>query len=133
MKEANSHRKEGPALDVSSLWERVPLWAKVAAIAFALLGLGWSGHIIFSEQVQLPALLGRTTARVDTLEARMNRAEEAVADIALNTLRLQSLGEKVDSLDAQASDTYCLVRAHALSLDPLAECTLSQRGRRNAP
>ena len=129
MKEANSHGEK----DSHSFLDRVPFWAKIFAFSFALLGGGWSGAILFSEQAELPAVVGDTVARVDTLEARMDRAEEAVVDIALNTIRLQSLGVKVDSLDAMASDTYCLVRAHALSLDPLAECTLSQRGRRNAP
>ena len=129
MKEANSHGEK----DSHSFLDRVPFWAKIFAFSFALLGVGWSGAILFSEQAELPAVVGDTVARVDTLEARMDRAEEAVVDIALNTIRLQSLGVKVDSLDALASDTYCLVRAHALSLDPLAECTLSQRGRRNAP
>jgi len=125
-----SPQEKGPAMDSPSFLDRVPFWAKVFAFSFALLGVGWSGAILFSEQTELPGVVDGALVRVDTLEARMDRAEEAVADIALNTLRLQSLGEKVDSLDAMASDTYCLVRAHALSLDPLAECTLSQRGRR---
>ena len=128
-----SPQEKGPAMDSPSFLDRVPFWAKVFAFSFALLGVGWSGAILFSEQTELPGVVDGALVRVDTLEARMDRAEEAVADIALNTLRLQSLGVKVDSLDALASDTYCLVRAHALSLDPLAECTLSQRGRRNAP
>ena len=117
-------------MDSPSFLDRVPFWAKIFAFSFALTGVGWSGAILFSDQVGLPAVVDDTVIRVDTLEARMGRAEEAVVDIALNTVRLQSLGVKVDSLDVLAPDTYCLVRAHALGLDPLAECTLSQRGRR---
>lgn len=120
-------------MDAFSWMDRLPTMAKVIVVAVTLLSLGWTGHIIFSEQVGIPAIVGRTTLRVDTLEARMNLAEEAVVDIAFNTLRLQTLGEKVDSLDAMATDTYCLVRAHALSLDPLVECTYAQRRRRNTP
>ena len=117
----------------SGALDRVPFWAKVIAVAVTLLGAGWSGHIIFAEQVGIPAIVGRNTLRVDTLEMRMERAEGAVLDIAINTFRLQSLVVKVDSLDVLAADTYCLVRAHALGLDPLAECTYSQRRRRNVP
>ncbi|HUT57649.1 MAG TPA: hypothetical protein VNA25_07335 [Phycisphaerae bacterium] len=126
-------RKASRTSDALAYLDRIPTLAKVFAFAVMLLSLGWSGHIIFAEQVGIPAMVGRNTLRVDTLEMRMERAEGAVLDIAINTFRLQSLVVKVDSLDVLAADTYCLVRAHALGLDPLAECTYSQRRRRNVP
>lgn len=122
-------------LQATKDWVRdLPIWKKalgvLATVAIALFVAGWNARSLFSEQVGLPSLVRQTTARVDNLEHRMDAAEEVLNDISLNTARLKSLASKVDSLDAMASDTYCLVRAHALSLDPLAECTLSQRGRR---
>ena len=126
-------RKASRTSDALIYLDRIPTLTKFIAFAVMLLGLGWSGHTIFAEQTGIPAIVGRNTRRVDTLEARMERAEGAVLDIAINSFRLQTLVVKVDSLDALAADTYCLVRAHALNLDPLAECTYSQRRRRNVP
>jgi len=127
---SDHNRTSGTNLLTSSAmtrFDRLPALVKVVVVAVTIFGLGWSGHVIFSEQVGMPAVVGRTQFRVDTLEMRMVRAEEVLTEIAINTLRLASLTSSVDSLDAMLSDTYCLVRAHALNLDPLVECTYAQR------
>lgn len=84
--------------------------------------------MIFAQQVGLPAAVIRNTNRVTDLEGRMETVEDAVTDIQTNSASLAVLRVQVDSLKSLADDTYCLVRAHALDLNPLAECTLSRHG-----
>lgn len=104
-------------------------FVKVAAAVGVLLGAGWTGHIAFSQQVGLPALVGRTVERVNVLEERVDFAEEVLSELTLDLGGFHQLEERVDSLYGLQIETYCIVRAHALDMDPFVECTLTQRER----
>jgi hypothetical protein len=109
--------------------DRVPKLVQVGVLAAGLVSVGWTARATIGLQVGLPDTMTRTVVRVDNLEHRMESAEAAISEISQNSLRLRSLSAKVDSLDALAVDTYCIMRAHALGLDPTAECVLRPRQR----
>ena len=93
-----------------------------------LLAAGWTGHVAFSQQVGLPSVVGRTVERIGGLEDRMHVAEEEIDGLQASVPPLLELEDRVDSLYVLQAETYCIVRAHALDLDPLRECTLNRRG-----
>ena len=95
--------------------DTIPKLVRVAIVAGGLLGLGWTGHIIFGQTIGLPRMLAQTVGRVEILETRMDRFELETENVGL-------LETRVDSLFRLQRDTYCLVRAHTYGLDPDLVC-----------
>jgi hypothetical protein len=110
------------------LLDRVPKLVQLGAMLVAVFVAGAGFSQVFNQQIGLPATVSATVDRVDNLEHRMLGVETAISDIASNSMRLRSLSAKVDSIDALSNDMYCIIRAHALALDPTAECVLRPRG-----
>ena len=109
-----------PMEELSKGLKNVPIWLKLLSAGLACAMGGWSGHVIFAQQIGLPAVVHRTVTRVETLESRVEAMETFM-------VALPRLASKVDSMEVLLIDTYCVVRAHALDLDPTFECTLRIR------
>ena len=117
-------------------WLRgLPLWIKamsvLVTVAVGLFIAGWNFNDLFSQQIGLPRTVTLAVERLGSLETRMVAAESQIAIVNQNTVRLQMLTLKVDSLvsvvthnQELAIDTYCIVWAHGKNLDIGQECTL---------
>jgi hypothetical protein len=91
----------------------------MATASMFLMGIGWSGHVMFAQQIGLPRQVEQNTSRIHNLEDRMVGAEQLLQQVEVT-------GSRVDSLYVLVRDTYCIVRADHLGLDPLATCTLGR-------
>ena len=98
-------------------------WSKTLSVVLLVFLTGWSSHVVFSQQIGLPAIVQENSSRLHNVESRLDLLQDVVVDISV-------LYGKVEAVNVLAGDTYCLVRAHALGLDPLVECTLAERRRR---
>ena len=119
--------KEGRMASVLTWIHNLSRTAKTLSGVGVLLAAGWTGHVAFSAQVGLPSVVGQSVERITGLESRMERAERIILANETGVSSVFLLERRVDSLYALQEATYCIVRAHALDLDPLAECTLNRR------
>jgi len=111
-------------------WIAIPATVKVLGVVGVVFVAGMTTWAALSSQFAMPRLLSQTTERVDTLEVRVDRMLRLAPMIESDHTRVELTMARLDSLNALARDTWCVVRAHALDLDPFRECTLTLRGNR---
>jgi hypothetical protein len=114
-------------MQLPSFIRDLPPIVKTSGLAIVLMSAGWSGHVMFAQQISLPANVSQTMDRVTVLETRMTNAEAILADYQMTTRQIGRLNMRVDSLFTLAERTYCIVEAQMLHIDPFTHCTL--RGR----
>jgi len=107
--------------------DTVPKLVRVGIVAGGLLGIGWTGHSVFEQQIGLPGVVRNNVSRITNLETWRGETVATLDSIRMNAASLRMTNRLIDSLFVLESDTYCLVRAHTYDLDPDIACRAVRR------
>jgi len=107
-------------------WHGIPVAVRVAGALVIVFTAGMTTWAVASSQFAVPAILSATVTRVDGLEDWRDDINRVLPGFERDHDVLNATVAALDSLKTLANDTYCIVRAQALGLDPFRACTLAQ-------